>query len=1415
MRKNRTKHEAKKPRLAKRALALCFALIFVCSCLLPVFAHSEENLLTQEAVAQQESVDNPTEGGEDSNVDNPNPTEEHKPAEPEQKQEEADASKETQEEPEKPASSDASGESASSSSASSDASGESASNSSASGEGSASTAPGESASSSSASSEASGEPEQPASSETKPTTNTTGDTINQGEATYTYRFWPDKIDAFDLEAINDAVKKGGETLNDAAQSRAGMVPCTVLTVMTNANLRDYQANVQQPTKSGYEFAGWYTVDGTTEDEFSFEQNLNFEESKTIDVFAKWKKVESTVEDEMEKTEPTTEDELEKTESGKANESKEETLPPVEKPGTVSLTNNEGDTVSIALKAENLPGKVNKLVVTDLNDDEEEGAAFDSAFRASDYADWNVTNLMVNITPKDAEGNTVEPNEAVTVHFSGLESLMIQYSSEMNLKVLHMKRDGTLEALSLKNVQTKETKEGTVLSSFAVSTTSFSPFVLAASESAGVEPAKLDVGKYPTGDEYTHKDGIHSYRQITVGESIVVSCGSDHLFGPYTWTSSNDSVIKIVSSSADTVRIKAVGTGYATIKHGHLLGGDYTFYVAQSRGTEKASIFFLNKPNANKDSNQWGEWLPSSGNYSWQVDGIDMDGTINTSHAKWSVGDSNAQNKNILLQDTDNASGQYVTEWPDGATTKAWTLYNSQLNRTKPTGYTDENWKLNNAVFTNVLNQMWIGYESYLKDQLDVTNLTLEEAEKKITQITLTPYKISNNNDGMHIDCEIGVTGISYEAKFWVKAPGKTVYEQAYGKAYKDTNDTAITEPNGSELRSWKNAHSGAVTLNSDGSLPTNITENGVSYTLKKWYAEDGGKASFPHSPTDAEKYDGVVNFYAEYVADNHGRLDEYPYITVEKQIEGLPSNKVDELLKNFKVNVGGFELTRSSYNFTRDDTGDNETTLRWKIDQANAGSYYVTESGYDVGGYKVETGGDINTTVYVEDENAAFTATAERITEQNSKDFKVGERDGQYWVFVASLTKASKNVVISNRTLSAKERASIVKAVNQLKGAIGNQSTLDFYSVAENQEITIKDDGREYKITYSDYNTNLQDPGPGIHIEAESMWNMVASVNYSMEDAKSADIKLTNTYTPATTSLTVSKTATKDGVEDTTTAFDFTLTLGSKSENVTWSKNGSTDTDTVTGTSHEFTLKGGESITFNGISVEDTHVKVEEANYSAQHYTTTIKVNDQPVDNAAISAETLKQHQKAGTKVEFTNAYTTPKLPSMTIKKVVTGAFGERTKDFTFSVTLTKDGKTAMGVSHSNLKNGTSLESFTLKHGESVTLYEIPVGTTITVTETGADDYKTSATGHKDPITSGARTFTYKVEEDESGNAVLKSVGTNSEGFDGTAIIVTNNFDGNPDTGVLLDTLPYLILLAVAVAGGVLVVVRKRKHRDE
>ncbi len=1432
MRKNRTKHEAKKPRLAKRALALCFALIFVCSCLLPVFAHSEENLLTQEAVAQQESVDNPTEGGEDpallneggtdsaeGNEQDPpanNPTEGGtKPTEGNEqpKNEGTTESKDSTEE-HKPEGTTEESKGTTEETKPEGTTGESKD---IAGETKPEEPKTEGTTEESKDSTEEPKPEEPKTEETKPTTNTTGDAINQGEATYTYRFWPDKIDEFTLEAIDDAVKKG-ESLNEAAQSKAGMVPCTVLTVMKNAHLSDY--SVTEPTKDGYEFKGWYTIENGTNYDFSLDQNVNdIEESKTIDVFAKWEKVESTVEDEMEKTEPTTEDELDKTEPGKANESKDETLLPVE--GAVGLMNNEGDIVSIAVKAENLPGKVNKLVVTDLNDDDE-GEAFGNAFAASDYADWNVTNLMVNITPKDAEGNAVEPNGAVTVHFSGLESLMIQYSSEMNLKVLHVKRDGTLEALSLKNVQTKETKEGTVLSSFAVSTTSFSPFVLAASESASVEPAKLTLGAYPNYN-----------KTLTVDESIVIK--SDQKDYSKSWSTSDENALDIVGTGIDSdgypfarVKAKKTTSKEVKIKYGR---SSYTFSIADSRDDQTADIFFLKTPGSGADKNEASYWLPQywkDGNWqsttNWKVEKSDgtkvaMDGTVNTARATW-----DDRNKNIVLNGEGN-SATMVRSWPDGSTESTWTLYRDCST------VTDKRDKdLNQQVFLNVLSSIWDTYQTELATDLGVSADTLQQSQ--ITQITLTPYKISSN-DSMHIDCTISATGIAYTARFWVEEPGETSYKQVYSKNY--ANNVTVKKPTDQNMVDWVSQNGNKVSLikNKRG-LPENVEEHGVTYRFAGWYPE-GNPDTTPnlhhatvdfgrdgYAPSPEEKQNGVVNFYARYVADNQGKLDQNPYITVEKQIIGLPSDKVDDLLKTFKVNVGGNVLTcnRNSYDFTREDKDDDKTTiLRWKIDDVVPGSYHVTEDGYTVNGYTLKAEDMAGNGEWFNVKEATFDANAEVFTPNNVNDFEVGTIGEQYWVFVISLT-SSRNVVISNRTLSAKERASIIKAVADKNKAIGNNSTpdrTDFYSITENQEIELTDKKNTYKIRYNDYNPEVH--GPGIHIEHTSNWNMVAKVNYSLTDAKSADIKLTNKYTPATTSLTVSKTATKDGVEDTTTDFNFTLTLGSKSENVTWRKSSATGGATggkVTNKPYTFTLKGGESIIFSGISVEDTNVKVEETNYSAQHYTTTIKVNGEAVNEAAISAETLKQHQEAGTKVEFTNAYTTPRLSSMTIKKVVTGAFGERTKEFAFSVTLENRNSDLLNdVTATGAATKDNLGNFTMKHGKQVTLENIPINTTITITETGADDYKTKATGHNGYVSgNNARTFTYTVVE-EGGKAVLKSTGASAAEVANSAITVENNFDGTPDTGVLLDTLPYLILLAVAVAGGVLVVVRKRKHRDE
>lgn len=1370
MRKNRTKHEAKKPRLAKRALALCFALIFVCSCLLPVFAHSEAGALAgpQETVVEEQqeeqSTNDSTEGGEDSAllneggegsaVDNTNPTgNDTNPTGNDTNPTGNDTN---------PTGNDANptGNDANPTGSNTDST-EQQGNEQTKPEGTTEESKDTAGETKPEEPKPEGTTEEPKTEETKPeepkqpTTNTTGDTINQGEATYTYRFWTKEIDAFDLEQVNLAVNNG-ENLIDAAKSATGIAPCEVLKVANHAHLADY--TVTEPTKDGYVFAGWYTLEDGTAYEFSFDQNVSFEASKTIDVFAKWEKLKA---------------EVKQVELGGKN---------------------------VSVEVEDAPA----LTVSQLSDT----AAEELGKKVLDKIDWDEFNViyMFDLEPKDSDGLAIDSAKKVTI--SGLN-----IDSSENVKVFHL-------GANFEEVPAEVSADGTL----TFTPSSFSPFAIAlADESVASYPEQDDDRAYFGEDYIMLADEVAYDYTVQEGGSITVK-GQSADWPTHVWSSSHTNVAT-VSGNSQTATVTGVSTGVATLTHKYWNKEYYSSWsytwkektetktvqvTPKTYANQNADIFFLKTPTSSVGSNASSEWLPQNekgGSLTgWTIDGKNIDGVINVTGATW-----DSQNKNIVLNGQTKPVTDFIKQWPDGTTDGVWKLY-----RKCPESYTGTNSSLNEATFGYVLKNIWVAYKSQLETDLKMTDLN----QDLISEITLTPYKISKN-ESMHIDCTISVTGLACTAKFYVEPAGDVGYQQVFGKNY--ISNQTVTEPSAAELSSYKTINSHDVAIDATG-IPQKRDVHGVRYTFAGWYPEDGttgkpnlnaSKVSFAYELTREDMKRGEVNFYARYVPEQTVDGPDDPYITVEKKIVGLTKDKVDELVKNFTVKVGDIELKAQAgnHNYERGNTeltpDGLETTLSWKIDRAEAKPYEVTESGYNVPGYKATPGGDVNTTFNVE--NATFTADAIVETSNNSKDFTVGEVGNQYWVFVASLTKASKNVVISSRPLSAQERAAVVKAVNTKgQGAIKNQSTLQdsiFYSITEGRELELNDNGRLYRITY---NNNT------IHIQAEKMWNMVAKVNYSLTDAKSADIKLTNTYTPATTSLTVTKTATKDGAPDTNTIdFNFTLTLGEKSLGATWTKG--TDHGTVEGTSHKFTLKGGESITFSGISVEDTNVKVTEENYTTKHYTTT--VNNETGHEITIPAATLKHNQETGTvtTVNFTNAYTTPKLSSMTIKKVVTGAFGERTKEFNFSVKLenTTNPTLLNGVTASGAATKDNLGNFTMNHGGSVTLENIPIDTIITVTEKDANDYKTSATGHKNSIqTSGERTFTYTVVE-EGGVVVLKSTGTDREDFNGYAITVENNFDGTPDTGVLLDTLPYLILLAVAVAGGVLVVVRKRKHRDE
>lgn len=205
--------------------------------------------------------------------------------------------------------------------------------------------------------------------------------------------------------------------------------------------------------------------------------------------------------------------------------------------------------------------------------------------------------------------------------------------------------------------------------------------------------------------------------------------------------------------------------------------------------------------------------------------------------------------------------------------------------------------------------------------------------------------------------------------------------------------------------------------------------------------------------------------------------------------------------------------------------------------------------------------------------------------------------------------------------------------------------------------------------------------------------------------------------------------------------------------------------------------------------------------------------------------------------ITFSNFYK-KNTTDVTITKQVTGLLGDTNKEFAFNVSITQNGADCTGVTAKKGDQTVSLTNFTLKHNETVTLENVPIGATITVTEvTPGAHYKVSATGQngeKDGSSDVA--FTYVAvantaaasDADEADLMLLSMEGDTAVAADGdpvaydtgievknNQITVTNRCDLMPDTGVLLDTLPYIVILAVVAGGVALLMLRKHRKEDD
>lgn len=163
-----------------------------------------------------------------------------------------------------------------------------------------------------------------------------------------------------------------------------------------------------------------------------------------------------------------------------------------------------------------------------------------------------------------------------------------------------------------------------------------------------------------------------------------------------------------------------------------------------------------------------------------------------------------------------------------------------------------------------------------------------------------------------------------------------------------------------------------------------------------------------------------------------------------------------------------------------------------------------------------------------------------------------------------------------------------------------------------------------------------------------------------------------------------------------------------------------------------------------------------------------------------------------------------PASANLTVTKTVTGKLGDTNKAFTFQildasgnpVTLTTGNYEFSNTNGALLNDGTD-GKFTLKDGASITFKNLPSGQYKVVEDNySGEKYETS----------------YVVD---SGTPVNGQEATVTIGTDAKQIDFTNHRTLEPDLGVLLDTLPYIVILAVVAGGVALLMLRKRRKEDD
>ena len=370
-------------------------------------------------------------------------------------------------------------------------------------------------------------------------------------------------------------------------------------------------------------------------------------------------------------------------------------------------------------------------------------------------------------------------------------------------------------------------------------------------------------------------------------------------------------------------------------------------------------------------------------------------------------------------------------------------------------------------------------------------------------------------------------------------------------------------------------------------------------------------------------------------------------------------------------------------------------------------AYEVTEADYAANGYEVTYDEYASGDIVARETASAGIATTVTNT-MNVGDLSVtktvtgsGAETGREFGFTLTLTNEA-GVTVDN-TYTTNE-GTITVANGEATFTLKGGETLTVYGIPE---------GTGYTVAEEDYSANGYET-----TSTGDSGEIIADETAEAEFTNHRDVG----------SLTITKNVEGNGEDapNALTEFEITVTLTAPAgvELVGEWKQG--EDGGKVASSNTFTLADGESVELTGLPT-GTSYTITEADYAANGYITDIDTSSGEITDGALSAT-------------VTN---TMNVGDLSVTKTVTGTGAETGREFGFTLTLTNDAGVTVDNTYETSEGTITVTNgeaaFTLKDGETLTVYGIPEGTGYTVAEEdySANGYETTSTGDSGEIVTG------------------------------------------------------------------------------